>query len=526
MMDAVQKKDWANSNTKLIIGRVNEVFNTITNNDSTEKSIKTRDVTQLVNILENMVKNPIRFKYYIYTYLFENYYVDRGKKEYTEISEDEYIKKLKELFEKIGLDKQEKEELIKKLEESVIKIDRKIIFKYAICLNMDEEVVSIIIKKVLLQRELNPRDYEELIYRWSIRNVTPNERWNKIKELIKNYNDNIFPLDSKVEYKLYDDELNVESDDITLVLIDKVNEILDKGEVEFRLFLKSLKESDLRTKESTSLEDEYWRLVSKLCRIDIGTGELLSDEITWEKLEKEIKNLQENAKKGFIELNDKMFYEDDGKNISLIDKNVLDVILKDIKLSRKYFEGRIDRGKKDYERAKGEKSLMGKLLYYIICNDNKIDEEILHKDMARQFNRANFSIESIDYLDSYNINVNISIRTGNDYEVIRMKKTKVKLMDTNEEVDAYVQIENKIGITRKDILFAKFLIYVNGYGKNMNKLRNISVHGFMRDANFLLNSVGMIELYVNNPFDLFLIICFMQKEPLKYFINNWALISK
>ena len=79
-------------------------------------------------------------------------------------------------------------------------------------------------------------------------------------------------------------------------------------------------------------------------------------------------------------------------------------------------------------------------------------------------------------------------------------------------------------ITREDILMAVFLYCTCGMG-------DAEVDGgesyperkaeFVYEANRNLDKCGFSEIYLPNPFELFLVSCLLQKRPLNYFLTVW-----
>lgn len=81
---------------------------------------------------------------------------------------------------------------------------------------------------------------------------------------------------------------------------------------------------------------------------------------------------------------------------------------------------------------------------------------------------------------------------------------------------------------RKDLLIALFLNIIVPYMDNKNAgsesfdLRG-DVYEFLDEIDIYLNDANMHGFYERSPFDIFLLLCLYQPNPLSYFLCTWAL---
>ena len=85
------------------------------------------------------------------------------------------------------------------------------------------------------------------------------------------------------------------------------------------------------------------------------------------------------------------------------------------------------------------------------------------------------------------------------------------------------RIYGEIPLTRKELLATMFLYYladtVNQESEIGSKAKSLDL--FEEEASDNLFQCGMHTFYLRNPFDLFLALCFLQDDPLAYFMASW-----
>ena len=84
--------------------------------------------------------------------------------------------------------------------------------------------------------------------------------------------------------------------------------------------------------------------------------------------------------------------------------------------------------------------------------------------------------------------------------------------------------ERTTDVSREDIIMATFLLCACGMGDEcVEEEYNLAARKaeFVYEANLNLLNCGFSEVYLLNPFELFIVSCLLQKEPLRYFIAAW-----
>lgn len=523
-MDYIKENEWAKSRTKLVIKKINDIFA----NNAVQNSLQKGNMDELHDILNNLVKEPIKLKYHIYSWLYENFFHIESGKDYSIINEAQYKEKINDLFLKNKVGKVVLNQIYEDLEKPAINVNRRNVYAYGLCLGMDEKVIGGIIKKGLLQREKNPRDYQEVIYRWCLANCKE-KSYSIAKDIIKKYEKNQIETNLKIDYKLYDEELNVESCDYTIYLADKEKEIMSQSKEELFSYLMSLRVADIPVNESVRFEDAYHELVSHLCEVDLYSGNKREKEASWKELEEQIKRQRKELMEKWIENDGKRYYNDNGRLIPLVDADILKAILKEIRITEKVIRGRLGkRGKK--ERVLTSSYLKKEGLFFCaadIIEDSK-NEETLQNEIKKWIKKDDIESIEIEFKDGNALEdmdeVHIIVDMGGDVKVIRTKKELIKYDDL-PEVYGYVQVPSKVEISRKELILLNFILYSKGYNYQFRKLRRVSVNGFKTSVDSFLGQLGLIETYVNNPFDLLLIASFLTNSPWEYFLSCWAQIQ-
>ena len=84
--------------------------------------------------------------------------------------------------------------------------------------------------------------------------------------------------------------------------------------------------------------------------------------------------------------------------------------------------------------------------------------------------------------------------------------------------------ERSVAVCREDILMIVFMYCTMGMGYKSNEeeidYKERKAY-FVYQANLNLRKCGFGDVYLLNPFDLFLVSCLLQSKPLNYFLNAW-----
>lgn len=98
--------------------------------------------------------------------------------------------------------------------------------------------------------------------------------------------------------------------------------------------------------------------------------------------------------------------------------------------------------------------------------------------------------------------------------------------------------EKTTHVSREDILIATFLVEMMEFEKRLKEETEGQLPGkqslkegkstyqkrkawFIQEANWALEESGFCEMYLLNPFELFLVSCLLQNKPMEYFLAAW-----
>jgi len=415
-----------------------------------ENQLAKAQFTELEKALIGLLEHPMTFGDYIYSYLYQKFfdsplpekksrlypYVNQLQKctHYTQISSEIYYKIIQILFTQNGLQGRgslsKKSVTLNKLkghfEKYPAQIQRDVVYLFGFGLGMTSEEVADTMAFFLMQRQVNLRDPEEVIYYWCLKNM---------------------PAQTDLEKKRR---------------IEKISELLNKYQTH-KISIRETKNL-LLANDLEQIRNAYtWVLENDFAEID-----------TEEKL------LMYLLKLKFTSVSD----------ISLV---IRDIFFENLSS----FTG--EESDTEKEKMQWEDQLQGEEKIYVYTEAQK----------------------ALKRLEQMRLNV----WENNQYHMLSAD-TAAKLFRgiywTESVLKHYYSREK--AITRNEFLLAVFL------GSTLDSVLNgdksavkANYYDIRQDWDEQLVKCRMEATYVKNPFDLFLLLCLLQEEPVKYLLANWQL---
>lgn len=295
--------DWYTLRAESQLKRVEE-------NRELQQAIKEGDQEKFNEIMEGILKNKRTWGDHIKRYIFDRIgegnmsrffdWVSEDGMNIDDITQENMMEFIKKAFADNGMKNQGSmkpaattklgSNLKRWLDSPVTKISRETCFLFCFGLNMDEESASYMLE-VLRQPDFNPRDYQEAIYYYCLRN---NKQYAGVLEWLQVY--------EKLECKegLYNPN--------TMVLRNKLEAVAEMAtEQEFREYLRMLKSIPANNRRSETrakvFRRDYWDVFYILSQEKIDS------------VERDFKYLRDSISKGksFAQVNNTLYLDEEYK---------------------------------------------------------------------------------------------------------------------------------------------------------------------------------------------------------------------
>lgn len=438
----------------------------IEENKQLQQAIKEGNQEIFDEIMENAVDNRLTWGDHIKRYIFDC--ISDGTMKIEDITRKQMEDFIKKAFADNGMrdrgsiDPEANTPLsaqLKNLDKPVMKIKRKTCFLFCFGLNMDEDAASYMLE-VLRQANFNPRNYKEAIYYYCLCN---NLQYAGVVEWLGKYN-NLPENDPFMNDQNSSDSLVLEN---RLKIIAK--NATEKDFLEYLAMLKQLPDKDKKSKTRANVLArycrEFYQYQSEYCeKVD---DDLLEAEDSVVAFMKE----EEVTKAEAIEASD----------------------------NKKKSFGRKKRSKK--EQLKHRFAVINRALF-----------------LEDDFSLANFE-KCLKTLPAETVTVSPVLK-----QMVR-EDLMVLPRFTEDALKHKIGSERSTEITREDILTIIFLVCSSIMGEDFAEEGGYDYRQrkaeFVCEANLALEKCGFGNVYLLNPFELFLVSCLLQPRPMEYFLSVW-----
>lgn len=340
---------------------------------------------------------------------------------------------------------------------------RNVIFHLAFALDLPQETVSQLLTKGLLQQDFNPKDHKEVIYWWCLKKKIPYEKM--VREYFAYYHSVTFDRDYQnqkiITAQLKDTDYLIDSLQ-TIADISNYGSDANMQKRAFTDYLRKLKMVEAAVAEA-SPEPEQTSAEDPFDADSEASGHSLTRKtprrIFWESFLDFPLELQGADGQSLKTFDD--LREEKGKKVSEEGKNP----------DRHYFSADIRFRLEILEQFRKS------------CS-HRNEEPLLPQPLLKEL------FDGISYSEDIVIN----------------------------------RCSGKAPISRNLLIATMFIGFFSddAYVKKELPDEVTALEYFEELVSYDLDSCGMYPLYLRNPFELFLALCFLSKDPLAYFMRSWA----
>lgn len=353
---------------------------------------------------------------------------------------------------------------------------RRMMFDLAFALDWNKDILSNMLKKLLLQADFNPKDPTEAVYWYCLANGI------SYSEMRSEYLDYIESDKFKEAYAVgFASHSDIRRD--TTYFETKLEGILkkDKGELFFYIWFVKYANNSIARKTPSEIYWENFRCFPK----KVWTGKLPKAQAVVTKTDINQLKLSESRK-----------FEEDNETFSSLEDIIEAIILLNPEKARK--------GSEDEH------------IDYLVAGTHKVflySEEEYQKilSLILEKSRKNYFADNTETL---------------------LPPDKLKTVFGNL---VYIggNVENrksgKTSLSRTDIIATKFISFFSDLFDmypELNQKKRPKWSLFRKLVNEDLEACGFYQFYPRNPFELFIILCFWQEDPFAYFMASWEASQK
>lgn len=359
---------------------------------------------------------------------------------------------------------------------------RNVIFHLAFALGLPAETVSALLKKGLLQQDFNPKDHREVIYWWCLKHQIPYAQM--IREYFTYYHSQRFEEDYRNQ-KIITESLND-----TEYLIDTLKVIAD--------ITNYGSDENMRNRAFW----DYMRKLKVVENILLREGERLAQK----EKEKQANKAEENKSQKGKE-KDSFAFADVLKKMFLGRKTPREVFWKNIEcfpLESRRGEDAKNQPVETFDGLRGDKG-------------KPISEKSKNPDRHYLSADIRFRLEILEKLRK------------NCYSCNREPLLPVPILKELFEGISYSEDivlnrrSGKAPIPRNMMIATMFIGFFSddAYVRQVLPKETTVLEYFEELISYELESCGLHPLYLRNPFELFVTLCFLARDPLAYFLSSW-----